>query len=75
MDIVYDFLCAVLGYLIGSVSVSILLSRYVFHNDVRTHGSGNAGAANVARVMGFGAGALTFWVTAQRAFSPCGWDG
>ena len=60
MDIVYDFLCAVLGYLIGSISVSILLSRYVFHNDVRTHGSGNAGAANVARVMGFGAGALTF---------------
>ena len=60
MNIVYGLLCAVFGYLIGSVSVSILLSRFVFGNDVRKQGSGNAGAANVARVMGFGAGALTF---------------
>lgn len=60
MDFVYGLLCAVGGYLIGSVSVSILLSRLVFGNDVRAQGSGNAGAANVARVLGFGAGALTF---------------
>lgn len=60
MKILLGALCAILGYLIGSVSVSILLSRFAFGNDVRGHGSGNAGAANVARVMGFGAGILTF---------------
>lgn len=60
MHILYYLLCAIGGYLIGSISVSILLSRLVFGSDVRTQGSGNAGAANVARVLGFGAGALTF---------------
>lgn len=60
MDFVYGLLCAIGGYLIGSISVSILLSRFVFGNDVRAQGSGNAGAANVARVLGLGAGALTF---------------
>ena len=51
----------VLGYLIGSLSVSILLSKYMFHQDVRTMGSGNAGAANAARTYGPVVGALTFF--------------
>ena len=37
--------CLALGYLIGSLSVSILISKYIFHQDVRTLGSGIAGAA------------------------------
>lgn len=53
-------LCAVLGYLLGSVSVSILVTKYLFHADLRQFGSGNAGATNAARVYGPGAGLLTF---------------
>ncbi len=53
-------LCIILGYLLGSVSVSILVSKNLFHDDVRNHGSGNAGATNVARVFGLKAGFLTF---------------
>lgn len=53
-------LCAVISYLIGSVSISILLSRYVYGRDVRSGGSGNAGATNVTRTFGFTAGILTF---------------
>lgn len=53
-------LCFVLGYLIGSVSISILLSKHLYHQDVRTMGSGNAGAANAARTYGPVVGALTF---------------
>ena len=49
-----------LGYLIGSVCISILLSRLLFHTDIRTQGSGNAGAANAARVFGMGVGLATF---------------
>ena len=50
---------AVLGYLLGSVSASILLSRIALGGDVRRKGSGNAGATNMARVYGWGAGFLT----------------
>ncbi len=47
------------GYLLGSVSVSIAMSSSVMGQDVRRMGSGNAGATNMARVYGMGAGALT----------------
>lgn len=50
---------AVIGYLIGSVNCAILLVKAKFHRDVRTAGSGNAGATNTARQFGAGAGALT----------------
>ena len=52
-------LIAVVGYLLGSISISVLLSAAVWHNDVRNHGSGNAGATNVARVFGLPQGLLT----------------
>lgn len=52
-------LIAVAGYLLGSFSISVLISKYVMRDDVREHGSGNAGATNVARVFGMGAGLVT----------------
>lgn len=57
---VFLFLSVLEGYLIGSVSVSILLIRRLYHADIRTEGSGNAGATNVARVFGFKPGIITF---------------
>ena len=50
---------AVLGYLFGSISFAILITKYLMKNDVRTMGSGNAGATNVARVFGVGVGIAT----------------
>ena len=49
----------VIGYILGSVSFAVLLTKLVEKKDVRNFGSGNAGATNVARVFGMGAGLLT----------------
>ena len=54
-------LVAAAGYLLGSISFAIILTRVFAHEDVRSHGSGNAGATNVLRVAGKKASALTFF--------------
>ncbi len=59
MNVMKYLLVLVAGYLLGSVSVSVLLSRGVLGGDVRSRGSGNAGATNMARVYGMKAGVLT----------------
>lgn len=52
-------LCAVIGYLLGSVNPAIIISKLKYHDDIRTHGSGNAGSTNMLRTYGKGAAALT----------------
>lgn len=44
-------LCAVIGYLLGSLNTSIIVGK-IYKIDVREHGSGNAGATNTLRVLG-----------------------
>jgi glycerol-3-phosphate acyltransferase PlsY len=41
------------GYLLGSIPSSLLVVRRLRGIDIREHGSGNAGAANVLRVLGW----------------------
>ena len=45
-------LIAAAAYVLGSVNGSIIVSRYLFHIDVRTMGSGNAGLTNFYRNYG-----------------------
>ena len=52
-------LAAVAGYLLGSISVAIVACRRLYGADVREYGRGNAGATNVARVLGMKAGVIT----------------
>ena len=52
-------LAAVIAYLLGSVCSSIPLSKRCKGVDIRTKGSGNAGATNVARVFGLRMGFIT----------------
>ena len=46
----------VLGYLIGSFPTSIVVGKLLKGIDIRDFGSGNAGATNVLRVMGWKTG-------------------
>ena len=60
---------AVASYLIGSIPSGLLLAR-LRHVDVRTTGSGNIGATNVARSAGKTLGALTLLLDAAKGALP-----
>ncbi|MBO4323609.1 MAG: glycerol-3-phosphate 1-O-acyltransferase PlsY [Clostridia bacterium] len=51
-DVLLYILSLVIGYLIGSINVSVIVSNVVYNSDIRKHGSGNAGATNMSRVYG-----------------------
>ena len=53
-------LAGLAGYLLGNFQTAIVLSKLLFHDDVRNHGSGNAGSTNMVRVFGFRMGLVTF---------------
>jgi glycerol-3-phosphate acyltransferase PlsY len=55
------------SFVVGSLSLSILASKHLFGKDIRKEGSGNAGATNMARVHGWGAGLLTLAGDALKA--------
>ncbi|MBQ7290774.1 MAG: glycerol-3-phosphate 1-O-acyltransferase PlsY [Clostridia bacterium] len=52
-------LCVAVPYLLGSLNFAVIVSRKRYHDDVRTHGSGNAGATNMLRTHGKSAALLT----------------
>ncbi len=52
-------LAAAAAYLLGSVSFAVIVSRCLYHQDVRQFGSGNAGMTNILRTYGKKAAALT----------------
>ena len=49
----------VVGYLLGSINFGVVVSKGLYHEDVRTRGSGNAGTTNILRTYGKKAAALT----------------
>lgn len=56
MNIFISILVFLLAYLLGSLPSAVWIGK-LFHNiDVREHGSGNAGATNVIRVLGWKTG-------------------
>ena len=50
---------SIISYLIGSINFAVLFSKLVKNDDVRKHGSGNAGMTNMLRVYGKLPAALT----------------
>lgn len=59
MDILIALAVALEAYLLGSIDTGILVSRLVYHDDVRNHGSGAAGMTNMLRTFGKKAAAMT----------------
>lgn len=52
-------LCIAAGYLLGSLNSALIVSKFVFHDDIRKYGSGNAGMTNMFRTYGKKGGFLT----------------
>lgn len=62
-----------LAYLIGSIPFGYLCGRLVGRLDIRQHGSGNVGATNVGRVLGWKWGVLVFALDLLKGFAPVFW--
>lgn len=58
INLLGTFIFIIIGYLIGSISPAIIISKIKFSTDVRNHFSKNAGATNSTRVMGSKWGAV-----------------
>ncbi len=52
MKIVYNLIFLVVAYVLGSINTSIIVSKLMIGDDIRNHGSGNAGATNTLRTVG-----------------------
>ncbi len=53
------FLCIIIPYLLGSFNFGLIISKKKYNDDIREHGSGNAGTTNMLRTYGKKAAALT----------------
>ncbi|HOB42197.1 MAG TPA: glycerol-3-phosphate 1-O-acyltransferase PlsY [Bacillota bacterium] len=58
-----------ISYVIGSIPFGLLLGTSLVGVDVRKHGSGNIGATNVLRTLGFPFGFVTFLLDASKGLA------
>lgn len=71
MDLTYKILILLagitFGYLIGSLSFSLIIGKSFFQKDVRQYGSKNAGGTNATRVLGRKAGFLVMFLDVLKS--------
>lgn len=69
MDL-YQILLIIAAYFIGSIPFAYIIVKLVKKIDIRTVGSGNAGATNAARVLGKWGFISVFLLDALKGFLP-----
>ena len=68
-------LCAVCSYLLGNLNGAVIVSSILAHDDVRTHGSGNAGLTNYIRNYGSHTALLVILIDMGKAILACAGSG
>ena len=68
----YRVMLAALGsYLLGNLNGAVIVSRLTAHEDVRSHGSGNAGLTNFIRNYGAKTALLVVLIDVGKAVASC----
>lgn len=62
--------CCLIAFVTGGIPFGYLIGRLVLKDDIRKHGSGNIGATNVGRVMGWKWGSLVLILDAIKGLAP-----
>lgn len=62
-----------LSYLIGSIPTAIIAGKLLKKIDIREHGSGNAGATNVLRVLGWRAALIVLLIDMLKGYAAVTW--
>jgi glycerol-3-phosphate acyltransferase PlsY len=63
-----EVLIMLAAYLIGSIPSSVWLGKLIYKKDVREEGSGNAGATNTIRVLGWQIGVVVLILDALKGW-------
>ena len=64
-------LAAVISYLLGNLNGAVIVSTLIAHDDVRNHGSGNAGLTNFIRNYGASRSLLVIAIDVLKAVLAC----
>lgn len=71
MIVFYNILIALMalliGYILGSISFSVLIGKIFFHKDPRDYGSHNAGGTNAGRIYGKKVGVIVILLDMSKA--------
>ena len=62
--------CCLTAFVVGGIPFGYLVGHLILKDDIRKHGSGNIGATNVARVIGWKWGSIVLILDAIKGLSP-----
>ena len=65
------FITVLVGYLLGNLNGAVCMSQLLAHEDVRSHGSGNAGLTNFIRNYGAGKSLSVIAIDGGKAAVAC----